>query len=117
MPAAWVLHSSECRLLLVIYVITDHRIFISRTGIPSAEAVVAKALSERIVVDLELRDLFVLVGGDGNERSLVERVRVKRVPAHAEDVVRLDHVDPRLVLVHRVQNDLYTSHTITALTR
>ena len=38
-----------------------------KSELPSAEAVVAKALSERIVVDLELRDLLVLVRRDGNE--------------------------------------------------
>jgi len=63
------------------------------------------------VVDLELGDLFVLVGCDGDERGLVERIGVERVPAHAEDVVRLHHVDPRLVLVHRVQYDLHTTLT------
>jgi len=52
------------------------------------------------VVDLELCDLLVLVRGDGNERRLVECVRVERVPAHAEYVVRLHDVDARLVLVH-----------------
>jgi len=59
------------------------------------------------VVDLELSDLFVLVGGDSYERRLVKRVCVECVPSHTEDVVRLDNVDPRLVLVHRIQNDLY----------
>jgi len=59
------------------------------------------------VVDLELRDLLVLVGRDGDERRLVERVGVERVPTHAEDVVRLHDVDPRLILVHRVHYDLY----------
>jgi len=84
-------------------------------NIPSADAVVAKAFSERIVVDLELRDLLVLVGRDGNERRLVKRVSVERVPAHAEDVVRLDDVDPRLVLVHRVQYDLYVIYSYRLL--
>ena len=74
--------------------------------IPSAEAVVAKAFSERVVVDLELGDLLVLVGCDGNERRLVERVRVERVPSHTEDVVRLHDMDSWLVLVHRVHYDL-----------
>jgi len=93
------------------YICDDHR---CRADVPSAEAVVAEAFSERVVVDLELGDLLVLVGGHGDERRLVERVRVERVPAHAEDVVRLNDVDAWLVLVHRVQYDLQTTRVVAA---
>ena len=50
--------------------------------------------------------LFVLIGGDGYERRLLEGVRVEGVPPHREDVIGLDYVHTGLVLVHGVQNDL-----------
>ncbi len=34
-----------------------------------------KAFRERIVIDLELRDFFVLVGRNGDELGLLEHVR------------------------------------------
>ena len=68
--------------------------------------VVSEALGERVVVDLELSDLFVLVGGDGDEGGLREVEGVEGVPTHGKDVVGLHHVDARLVLVHGVEDDL-----------
>jgi len=78
--------------------------------VPSAHRAVSESLGERIVVDLQLRYLFVLVGGDGDERRLCEGERVEDVPSHAEDVVRLDDVNAWLVFMHRVQ---YYLHTMT----
>ena len=46
--------------------------------------------------------LFVLIGGDGYERRLLEGVRVEGVPSHREDVIGLDHMDTGLVLVHGI---------------
>ena len=52
--------------------------------------------------------LLVLVGRHGDEGRLLEHERVERVPSHREDIVSLHHVNPGLVLVHRVQDNLST---------
>ena len=59
-------------------------------------------------------NLFVLVGGDGDEGGLVKGVRVEGVPPHGEDVVGLYNVYAGLVLVHRVQDDLLARTKIVA---
>lgn len=68
--------------------------------------VLSEALGEGVVVDLELGDLFVLVGGDGDEGGALEGEGVEGAPAHAEHVVGLDHVNARQALVHRVEDYL-----------
>ena len=55
--------------------------------------------------------LLVLVGGHSDELCLLEGVRVEGVAesvrvAQQQRIVGLDHVNARLVLVHRVQNNL-----------
>ena len=58
------------------------------------------------MVDLELGDLLVLVGCDGDELGLLEHVRPERRVRELEDVVGPDKVKPGLVLVHRIQDGL-----------
>ena len=65
-----------------------------------------EAFGEGVVVDLELGDLLVLVGGDGDELRLLEDVRPERGVGQLDDVVGSDQVKSRLVLVHRVQDGL-----------
>lgn len=57
---------------------------------------------------LPTRYLVVLIGGDRDEGRLVEDVSaVGRVLGTKSVVfIRFDDVEPRLVLVHRVQDDL-----------
>lgn len=52
--------------------------------------------------------LVVLVRGDRDEGSFWEHVRAERRVFGAEAVIfiRLHNVDPRLVFMHRVQNNL-----------
>ena len=50
--------------------------------------------------------LLILIGCDSDERRLLEGVRVEGRPAHTEDIVGLNNVHARLVLVHRVEDDL-----------
>ena len=50
--------------------------------------------------------LLVLVGGDGDELRLLEDVRPERGVGQLQDVVGAYQVEPRLVLVHRVQYGL-----------
>ena len=66
----------------------------------------AEALGEGVVVNLELGDLLVLVGRHADEGSLLEDVRPERGVWQLQDVVCPDQVEPRLVLVHRVQDSL-----------
>jgi hypothetical protein len=80
-----------------------------RKYLPSAETVVAETFSEWIVVDLELSDLFVLIGSNCYERRLIECERIECIPSHTEYVVRLHNMDSWLVFVHRVQNNLLTN--------
>ena len=56
--------------------------------------------------ELRFTHLFVLVGGDADEDGLWEGEGDEAVPPEAEDVVGLHDVETRLVLVHRVQDDL-----------
>ena len=83
-----------------------------RREIPSAEAVVAKAFSERIVIDLELRDLLVLVRGDGDELRFTEYISPERTVRQIDNVRSADQVKTRLVLLHRVQDRLNTHQPI-----
>ncbi len=50
--------------------------------------------------------LFVLIGGDSDELGLLEHERVELAPWQLDDVVLLDDVEARLVLVHRVEYGL-----------
>lgn len=52
--------------------------------------------------------LMVLVGGDGDEGCLMKHVSAVGCVLRPKGVVLvgLDDVEPRLVLVHRVQDDL-----------
>ena len=50
--------------------------------------------------------LFVLVGRDRDELSLLEHVGPERGVGQLQDVVGPHQVKPRLVLVHRVQDRL-----------
>ena len=59
-----------------------------------------EAFGEGVVVDLELGDLLVLVGGDGDELRLLEHVRPEGGVRQLGDVARPHQVKPRLVLVH-----------------
>jgi len=53
----------------------------------------------------------VLVGGDGDELCLEERVRVNGPLGDAVAGRDLDHVDAWLIAVHRVKNYLSTNST------
>ena len=65
-----------------------------------------ESLCEGVVVDLELGDLLVLVGCDGDELGLLEHVRPEGGIRQLGNITGPDKVEPRLVLVHRVQNGL-----------
>jgi len=58
------------------------------------------------VVDLELGDLLVLVGGDPDELALLEDVGAEGGVGQLHDVAGSHQVEPGLVLVHRVQDRL-----------
>ena len=51
-------------------------------------------------------NLVILVGGDSSELSSGEDEGVAGLPVQVVDVVRLHNVQPRLVAVHAVHNDL-----------
>lgn len=55
-------------------------------------------------------DLFVLVGGNGDELGFWERLAAD----HLLDSSDLHDVDPRLVLVQRVQHDLQKQHSCSS---
>lgn len=48
-------------------------------------------------------NLFILIGGDCDELGLLEDVRPEGGVWQLQDVVGADQVEPRLVLMHRVQ--------------
>ena len=58
------------------------------------------------MVDLELCDLLVLVGGHGDELGLLEDVGSEGGVGQLENVAGPHKVEPGLVLVHRVQDRL-----------
>ena len=51
-------------------------------------------------------DLGVLVSSDGGEGSLRKDEGLEDAPANTEQVVGLDNVEPRVIAVHGMQNDL-----------
>ena len=67
---------------------------------------------ERIRMNVE-RHLLVLVGGDCDELGLTEEERVEATVGQLEDVVGANQVEARLVLVHRVQNRLFSKTNAT----
>ena len=72
---------------------------------PSSSSV-PEALGERVVVDFKLSDFLVLVGGDSDELGLLEDVGPEGRVGQLQDVVGPHQVEPRLVLVHRVEDGL-----------
>ena len=50
--------------------------------------------------------LLILVSGHSDERRLLEDVRAERAVGQLQDVVRSDEMEPRLILMHRVQDRL-----------
>jgi len=60
-------------------------------------------------VVIRCRYLFILVCGDGDELGFLEDVGSEGAVGQLEDVVGPDQVEPRLVLVHRVQDRLQQS--------
>ncbi len=67
---------------------------------------VPETLGEGVVVDLELGDLLILVGRDGDEFCLLENVGPECRVGKLEDVVGSNQVESRLVFVHRVEDSL-----------
>lgn len=53
-----------------------------------------------------VKDLGVLVGGDGREGGLREGEGLEDAPADAVEVVSLNNVEARVVAVHGVEDDL-----------
>lgn len=53
-----------------------------------------------------MRNLGVLVGGDGGEGGLGEGEGLEDAPADAVEVVGLHNVEARVVAVHGVKDDL-----------
>jgi len=82
------------------------------TGVP-------KALGEGVVVDLQLGDLLVLVGGDTDELALLEDVGPEGGVRQLHDVAGPHQVEPGLVLVHRVQdrlqNEIFRENLISVM--
>ncbi len=75
-----------------------------------------EALGKRVVVDLELGHLLVLVRGDGHKLRLRKDVRPEGGVRELHDVVSPHKVEPRLVLVHRVEDGLKEKKQRSALT-
>lgn len=70
---------------------------------PLSASGISEALCEGVVIDLELRDFFVLIRGDGDELGLFVDVSSEGGDWDACNVVASDNVKSGLVLVHRVQ--------------
>ena len=65
-----------------------------------------ESFSEWIVIDLQLSDLLILVGCHSYELGLLEDVRPEGGVGQLEDVAGPHQVEPRLVLVHGVEDGL-----------
>lgn len=87
----------------------DHAVALVRLAIP-------EALGERVARDLQLRYPMVLVRGDRGESRLREGKRLKvlgaRIRRRARRRGRDHHVAPRLITVHRVEDDLQRERII-----
>ena len=75
-------------------------------GFALARARIAESLGKWIVIDFELGDLLVLVGGNGNEFGLFEDIRPERCHWYLLNVVAPDQMESGLILVHRVKHRL-----------
>ena len=58
------------------------------------------------MINLELGDLFILIGRDSNESGLVEHISPEGGVGQLHDVTGPDQVEAGLVLVHRVEDGL-----------
>ena len=74
-----------------------------------AGSCVSKAFGERVVIDLQLGDLLVLIGRHSDELTLLEDVGPEGGVRQLEDVTGPHQVEPRLVLVHGVEDGLERS--------
>ena len=77
---------------------------------PLGSSGVPEALGKGVVVNFELGNLLVLVGGDPDELALLEDIGSEGGVGQLHDVAGPHQVEPGLVLVHRVQNRLETCH-------
>lgn len=68
-----------------------------------AGASISEPFGEWVVIDFQLGNLFILVGGNCDEFRLFEDVSAERAVRELEDVVGAYEMKSRLVLVHRVQ--------------
>ena len=58
------------------------------------------------MIDLQLSDLLILISRHSDELGLLEHVGPEGGVGQLEDVAGSDQVEPRLVLVHRVEDGL-----------
>ena len=70
---------------------------------------VSESLGEGIVIDLQLSDLLILIGRHRDELGLLEHVGPEGGVRQLQDVVGPHQVEPRLVLVHGVEDGLERS--------
>ena len=75
-------------------------------GLAFSRARIAESFGKGIVIDLELGDLLVLVGGDGDELGLLEDVRAEGCHWYLLNVVAPDQMESGSILVHRVEHGL-----------
>ena len=73
---------------------------------PLGSSSVPEALGKGVVVNFELGNLLVLVGGDPDELALLEDIGSEGGVGQLHDVAGPHQVEPGLVLVHRVQDRL-----------
>ena len=73
---------------------------------PLGSSGVPEALGKGVVVNLELGDLLVLVGGDPDKLALLEDIGSEGGVGQLHDVTGPHQVEPGLVLVHGVQDRL-----------
>ena len=67
---------------------------------------ISKPLGKGIMVYLELGDFLILISCHGDKVALFEDVGSEGGVGELEDVAGSHQVEPRLILVHRVQDGL-----------
>ena len=71
-----------------------------------ASAVLSESFGKGVVVNLQFGDLGVLVSSDCRESGLWEGEGLEMSPADCVEAVCLDHMEPGLIAVQRVHDDL-----------
>lgn len=68
-----------------------------------AAAIIPEPFGEGVIIDFQLRNLFILISSDGDKFGLFEDISAKSAVRKLHDIVCLNEMKTWLILVHGIQ--------------